>query len=118
MIGRKSKWAEDLEWGSKRLLQRYEKETESLCCTQELTSTVRALINHHKEKLTDREVLEIIEEFVLHSEKTKFYTFSEKDRVIKAVFHRTRKELGIQHPFVGRPRGEMKSWWMVRSELL
>lgn len=85
------------------MLQRYEKETESLCCTQELTSTVRALINHHKEKLTDREVLEIIEEFVLHSEKTKFYTFSEKDRVIKAVFHRTRKELGILHPLAEDP---------------
>jgi pilus assembly protein CpaF len=85
------------------LLQQLEKELDSLCSTKDLTESIRALINHRKEKLTDGEVLTMIEEHVLHGDKTKGYTISEKDHLIKGVFHRTRKELGILHPLAEDP---------------
>lgn len=85
------------------MLQLSEKETDALCSTKELTEIVRSLINLRKEKLTDREVMTIIEDHVLHTDKTRGFTISEKDRLIKGIFHRTRKELGILHPLTEDP---------------
>lgn len=62
---------------------------------KEITDHVRAIINETDEKLTDAEVLELIEEFVLHDSRTSQYPYQAKGELVRGVFHATRKELGI-----------------------
>ncbi|GAB1475442.1 hypothetical protein MASR2M70_02740 [Bacillota bacterium] len=70
---------------------------------KEITDSVRAVINSRNEKLTDAQVLELIEEYVLHGPKTEGCPFSVKAEVVKGVFNTTRKELGLLQCFADDP---------------
>ena len=72
---------------------------ETVASLKEITENVRAVINSRKEKLTDAEVLELIEEYVLHGGKTERCTFEKKSEMIRGVFNATRKELGLLQCF-------------------
>ena len=62
---------------------------------KEVTENVRSIINSRKDKLTDAEVLELIEDYVLHDGKTSRRNFQTKSEIIRGVFNSTRKELGL-----------------------
>jgi pilus assembly protein CpaF len=66
---------------------------------KEITEHVRAVINSRQEKLTDAEVLELIEDFVLYDSSTERCTFPAKSQMVQGVFNATRKELGLIQPF-------------------
>ena len=66
---------------------------------KEITENVRAVINSRQEKLTDAEVLELIEDFVLYDSSTERCTFPVKSAMVQGVFNATRKELGLLQPF-------------------
>ena len=66
---------------------------------KEITDGVRAVINSREEKLSDAEVLELIEEFVLHDSRTEICPYQVKEEMVTGVFNATRKELGILQPY-------------------
>ena len=72
---------------------------EGVSSLKEITDSVRAVINSRNEKLTDAEVLELIEEYVLHGPKTGRCSFPAKAEMVKGVFNATRKELGLLQCF-------------------
>jgi pilus assembly protein CpaF len=74
-------------------------EYEGLSSLKEITESVRAVINNRNEKLTDAEVLELIEEHVLYGRKTQRYSFTSKSEIVESVFNATRKELGMLQCF-------------------
>ncbi len=57
------------------------------------------MINAREEKLSDAEVLELIEDFVLHDKMTGIYPYQEKRNMVQGVFNATRKELGLLQPY-------------------
>lgn len=69
------------------------------CTIKEITEGVRSVINSRQEQLTDSEVLELIEDFVLHDSRTGMYSYKTKGEVIQNIFNSTRKELDILQPF-------------------
>lgn len=66
---------------------------------KEITEGIRSIINSHEHQLTDGEVLNLIEDFVLHDERTQFYTFKTKENLIQGVFNSTRKDLDLLQPY-------------------
>ncbi len=66
---------------------------------KEITEAVRAVINSREEKLTDSQVLELIEEFVLYDSRTEQCSFPKKSEMVRGVFNATRKELGLLQSF-------------------
>lgn len=62
---------------------------------KEVTDSVRTVINSRSEKMSDAEVLELIEEYVLYNPKTEACSFSKKAEMVQGVFNATRKELGL-----------------------
>ncbi|MGI6728020.1 MAG: CpaF family protein [Anaerovoracaceae bacterium] len=76
-----------------------EKKYDTVCTLKEITENVRAIINSREEKLSDKEVLELIEEFVLHDGRTEICSYQIKEEVVKGVFNATRKELDLLQPY-------------------
>lgn len=76
---------------------------DAVSSVKEITENVRAVINSRQEKLTDEEVLELIEEFVLYDSSTGRCTFPVKSAMIQGVFNATRKELGLLQPYADDP---------------
>jgi len=66
---------------------------------KEITEGVRAVINSRQCQLSDSEVLELIEDFVLHDTRTNQYPFKMKGEVIQSIFNSTRKELDLLQPY-------------------
>lgn len=66
---------------------------------KEITEGIRSIINNQEHQLTDSEVLNLIEDFVLHDDKTQFYNYKAKENLIQGVFNSTRKDLGILQPY-------------------
>ncbi|MFA5634354.1 MAG: CpaF family protein [Anaerovoracaceae bacterium] len=66
---------------------------------KEITEAVRAVINSREEKLTDSQVLELIEEFVLYDSRSEQCSFPKKSEMVQGVFNATRKELGLLQSF-------------------
>ena len=66
---------------------------------KEITEGVRAVINSRKEHLSDGEVLELIEDFVLHDSRTGCFTYKEKGEMISSIFNSTRKDLDLLQPY-------------------
>ncbi|WP_037372818.1 CpaF family protein [Anaerovorax odorimutans] len=66
---------------------------------KELTDGVRVIINSRENQLTDDEVLEYIENYVLHDDKSQFYSYKEKEKMIYIIFNIIRKDLSILQPF-------------------
>lgn len=71
----------------------------SLSTIKEITEGVRAIINSKEEQLTDGEVLELIEDFVLHDSRTGMYSYKAKGEVINGIFNSTRRDLDILQPY-------------------
>lgn len=80
------------------MLKKSEGIYDTVSSLKEVTEGVRAVINSREEKLTDAEVLELIEEFVLHDSRTEKCSFRMKNEIVNGVFNSTRKELGILQP--------------------
>ena len=57
---------------------------------KEVTSAVRAVINSKNQKLTDNEVLELIEDLVLENPQTTYYSFDKKSEIVNRVFNTTK----------------------------
>ncbi|MDD2483437.1 MAG: CpaF family protein [Eubacteriales bacterium] len=66
---------------------------------KEITENVRAVINSKDQKLTDAEVLDLIEAFVLKDSRTQVCSYQTKGDVISSVFNATRKELDLLQPY-------------------
>lgn len=66
---------------------------------KEITEGIRSIINSKEHQLTDSEVLNLIEDFILHDDKTQFYNYKAKKNLIQGVFNSTRKDLGILQPY-------------------
>ncbi|MBR0596363.1 CpaF family protein [Sinanaerobacter chloroacetimidivorans] len=66
---------------------------------KEITDGVRAVINNKKEQLSDCEVLALIEDFVLHDNRTDLYSYKVKGEVINSIFNSTRKDLDLLQPY-------------------
>lgn len=76
---------------------------EGISSLKEITDNVRAVISSRNEKLSDEEVLELIEEYVLYGAKTQHRSFTAKSEIVSNVFNATRKELGLLQPFADDP---------------
>lgn len=70
---------------------------------KEITESVRGIINQREEKLTDAEVLSLIEDFVLQDPRTAPYPYKRKQHVVQGVFLATRKELDFLQPYADDP---------------
>ena len=70
-----------------------------LCTIKEITEGVRSVINSRGEQLTDEQVLELIEDFVLHDQRTSPYSYKVKGEVINTIFNSTRKDLDLLQPY-------------------
>lgn len=81
------------------MLKRSEERFDTVSTLKEITENVRAVINSREEKLTDEEVLELIEEFVLHDGRTAVCPYQVKEEVVRGVFNATRKELELLQPY-------------------
>ncbi len=57
------------------------------------------MINARTEQITDGEVLSLIEDFVLHDNRTQWYPYTEKKKLTTTVFNATRRELDILQPY-------------------
>lgn len=81
------------------MLQKSEKEKitnyKAISSIKEITEGVRTVINSRETQLTDQEVFDLIEDFVLHDEMTDFYNHKLKNQVIRGVFNATRKDLDL-----------------------
>lgn len=62
---------------------------------KEVTEGVRSVINSKKHKLTDEEVMALIEDFVLQNPKISYCNVREKTEIVDRVFNTTRKDLDI-----------------------
>ncbi|MEG1931352.1 MAG: CpaF family protein [Anaerovorax sp.] len=78
-----------------KLEQEEKKNYKGIRWIKEITEGVRAVINSREEQLTDQEVFDLIEDFVLHNEVTGAYNHHFKNQVIRGVFHATRKDLDL-----------------------
>lgn len=72
---------------------------DQLGAMKETTDGVRAIINSKNEQLTDVEVLNLIEDYVLHEEKSAFYSYKTKETLIQGVFNSVRKDLDLLQPY-------------------
>jgi pilus assembly protein CpaF len=70
-----------------------------LSTIKEITDGVRSVINSKNEQLSDEQVLELIEDFVLHDQRTAPYSYKFKGEVINTVFNSTRKDLDLLQPY-------------------
>ena len=87
------------EWGSKNLREALNFNNDCVVrSVKEVTSAVRAVINSKNQKLTDNEVLELIEDLVLENPQTAYYSFDKKSEIVDRVFNTTRKDLDILQP--------------------
>lgn len=66
---------------------------------KDITEGVRSMINHHEGQLSDSEVLQLIENFILEDPRTDCLTFREKSEVISSIFNITRKDLDLLQPY-------------------
>ncbi|MEA4987541.1 MAG: CpaF family protein [Anaerovorax sp.] len=66
---------------------------------KEITDAVRSVINARTEQITDDEVLSLIEDFVLHDNRTQWYPYLQKQKLTATVFNATRRELDILQPY-------------------
>lgn len=66
---------------------------------KEITEGVRSMINSREEQLSDGEVLELIENFILEDPRTECLNFREKSEVISSIFNITRKDLDLLQPY-------------------
>lgn len=66
----------------------------------EVTEGVRQVINNRGGQLTDKEVLHLIEDFVLHDEQARYYPHQTKAKLINGAFNATRKDLDLLQPYV------------------
>lgn len=66
---------------------------------KEITEGVREVINGYREPLTDEQVLALIEDFVLHDDRTHTCSYKQKGDVINKIFNATRKDLDILQPY-------------------
>lgn len=71
---------------------------EGLAGIREITDYVRKEISSRNEKLSDPEVLDLIEEYVLYGPATKETSYKKKAQLVTNVFNATRKELGLLQP--------------------
>jgi pilus assembly protein CpaF len=81
------------------LQKKSERRYDTVSTLKEITEGVRAVINNREEKLSDAEVLELIEEFVLHDSRTEISPYQVKTEMVRGVFNATRKELGLLQPY-------------------
>ena len=70
-----------------------------LCSVKEITEGVRAVINSRQEQLSDKEVLALIEDYVLRDRRTESCSFRAKGELISGIFNTTRKDLDILQPY-------------------
>jgi pilus assembly protein CpaF len=70
-----------------------------LCSVKEITEGVRAVINSRQERLSDAEVLALIEDYVLRDRRTDGCSFRAKGELISGIFNTTRKDLDILQPY-------------------
>lgn len=90
-----------MEWGLENL-----RETSGsgnnyvVSSVKEVTEGVRAVINSMNQRLSDEEVLSLIEDFVLRDPKTSRFDFEKKSEIVDRVFNTTRKDLGVLQPLV------------------
>lgn len=66
---------------------------------KEITEGVREVINSRQDQLTDEQVLALIEDFVLHDDRTHTFSYRKKGDVIHSIFNSTRKDLDILQPY-------------------
>lgn len=66
---------------------------------KEITEDVRTMINSRHGQLSDKEVLELIENFILDDQRMDSLTFREKSEVIHSIFNITRKDLDLLQPY-------------------
>ncbi|MDF2655121.1 MAG: pilus assembly protein [Bacillota bacterium] len=66
---------------------------------KEITEGVRSMINSREEQLSDGEVFELIENFILEDPRTECLNFREKSEVISSIFNITRKDLDLLQPY-------------------
>lgn len=71
---------------------------EGMAGVREITDHVRREISSRNEKLSNDEVLDLIEEYVLYGSSLKNSSFRKKAEVVTGVFNATRKELGLLQP--------------------
>jgi len=81
------------------LLKKSEDRYDTVCSLREITDHVRAIINSTEQKLSDAEVLDLIEAFVLKDSRTEQCSYLEKGEVIRGVFNATRKDLDLLQPY-------------------
>jgi len=65
---------------------------------KEMTEEIRQIINSRNVKISDDEVLELIEEYVLHDQRISMDGYKTKKKLISSVFNATRTELDILQP--------------------
>ncbi len=65
---------------------------------KEMTEDIRKIINSRNNKISDDEVLELIEEYVLHDQRTSMSGHRMKQNLINSVFNATRMELDVLQP--------------------
>lgn len=76
---------------------------ETVSSLKEITEKVREIINSREEKLSDGEVLELIEDLVLQDSRTAVCSYRLKGEVVRGVFNATRKELDLLQPYAEDP---------------
>lgn len=77
----------------------YAERPEAFGSIKEITENVRTIINSREEKLSDPEVLALIEDVVLHGGRTELCSYRIKEEMVQGVFHATRKELDLLEPY-------------------
>ena len=65
---------------------------------KEMTEDIRQIINSRQEKISDNEVLELIEGYVLHDQRISMQGYKMKKQLIDGVFNATRMELDVLQP--------------------
>jgi pilus assembly protein CpaF len=85
------------------LQRKSEERYDTVSTLKEITENVRTIINSRAEKLSDAEVLELIENFVLKDSRTEVCSYRVKGEVISGVFNATRKELDILQSYAEDP---------------
>ncbi|MGI6748587.1 MAG: CpaF family protein [Anaerovoracaceae bacterium] len=69
------------------------------CSIKEITERIRTVINSKQEHLTDKEILTLIEDYVLRDQRIENYSFRKKGEVISGVYNATRKDLNLLQPY-------------------
>jgi pilus assembly protein CpaF len=65
---------------------------------KEMTEDIRKIINCSTEPVSDKQVLELIEDYVLHDQRTNAIGYKTKIHLVDGVFNATRMELDILQP--------------------